>query len=98
MLLSQKHLWSSVKAAAIASSKSKPKLTVCVLFCLVVVIAFYRAIRTVCIHNVYMIPIGIEGACQEKEEPSYHYVAPGCPYLMNRHILHHTFSRLENTK
>jgi hypothetical protein len=46
------------------------------LMCLVmsVVIAFYRAIRTVCLHDVSMIPIGVEGAHQEEEEPSHRHV------------------------
>jgi hypothetical protein len=50
------------------------------LMCLVlsaVVIALCRAIRVVCLHDVSMIVIGVEGADQGKEEPSSHHVAPG---------------------
>jgi hypothetical protein len=42
-----------------------------------VVIALCRAIRVVCLHDVSMIVIGVEGADQGKEEPSSHHVAPG---------------------
>jgi hypothetical protein len=42
-----------------------------------VVIALCRAIRVVCLHDVYMIAIGVEGADQGEEEPSHHHVAPG---------------------
>lgn len=42
-----------------------------------VVIALYRAIRVVCLHDVSMIAIGVEGADQDEEEPSHHHVAPG---------------------
>jgi hypothetical protein len=49
----------------------------CVLFCVAVVIALYRAIRVVCLHDVSMIVIGVEGADQGEEEPSHHHVAPG---------------------
>jgi hypothetical protein len=41
-----------------------------------IVIALYRAIRVVCLHNVSMIAIGVEGANQGEEEPSHHHVAP----------------------
>jgi hypothetical protein len=50
------------------------------LMCIVlsaVVIAFCRAIRVVCLHDVSMIAIGVEGADQGEEEPSHHHVAPG---------------------
>jgi hypothetical protein len=49
------------------------------LMCIVlsaVVIALYRAIRVVCLHNVSMIAIGVEGANQGEEEPSHYHVAP----------------------
>jgi hypothetical protein len=42
-----------------------------------VVIALCRAIRVVCLHDVSMIAIGVEGADQGEEEPSHHHVAPG---------------------
>jgi hypothetical protein len=42
-----------------------------------VVIAFYQAIWIVCLHEVSMIRIGVEGAHPEEEEPSHHHVAPG---------------------
>jgi hypothetical protein len=61
------------------SASSKRKLLLHKLMCIVlsvVVIALCRAIRVVCLHNVSMIAIGIEGADQGKEEPSHHYVAP----------------------
>jgi hypothetical protein len=51
------------------------------LMCIVlsaVVIALCRAIREVCLHNVSMIAIGVEGADQGEEEPTHHHVAPGC--------------------
>jgi hypothetical protein len=41
-----------------------------------VVIALCRAIRVVCLHDVSMIAIGVEGAAQGEEEPSHHHVAP----------------------
>jgi hypothetical protein len=50
------------------------------LMCIVlsaVVIALCRAIRVVCLHDVSMIVIGVEGADQGEEEPSHHHVAPG---------------------
>jgi hypothetical protein len=31
----------------------------------------------VCLHDVSMIAIGVEGAKQDEEEPSHHHVAPG---------------------
>jgi hypothetical protein len=31
----------------------------------------------VCLHDVSMIAIGVEGADQGEEEPSHHHVAPG---------------------
>jgi hypothetical protein len=60
------------------------------LMCIVlsaVVIALCRAIRVVCLHDVSMIAIGVEGADQGGEEPSHHHVAPGMflSYPMNRH-------------
>jgi hypothetical protein len=42
-----------------------------------VVIALCRAIRVVCLHDVSMIAIGVEGADQGEKEPSHHHVAPG---------------------
>jgi hypothetical protein len=50
------------------------------LMCIVldaVVIALCRAIRVVCLHDVSMIAIGVEGADQGEAEPSHHHVAPG---------------------
>jgi hypothetical protein len=50
------------------------------LMCIVlsaVVIALCRVIRVVCLHDVSMIVIGVEGADPGKEEPSSHHVAPG---------------------
>jgi hypothetical protein len=41
-----------------------------------VAIAFNRAIRMVCLRNVSMTRIGVEGAHQEEGEPSHHQVAP----------------------
>jgi hypothetical protein len=49
------------------------------LMCIVlsaVVIALCRAIRVVCLHDVSIIAIGVEGADQGEEEPSHHHVAP----------------------
>jgi hypothetical protein len=56
-----------------------------VLFCVAVVIALYRAIRVVCLHDVSIIVIGVEGAHQEEEEPSHHHVAPkmSLPYKLS---------------
>jgi hypothetical protein len=48
----------------------------CIVRC-AVVIALCRAIRVVCLHDVSMIAIGVEGAGQGEEEPSYHHVVPG---------------------
>jgi hypothetical protein len=31
----------------------------------------------ICLHDVSMIAIGVEGADQGEEEPSHHHVAPG---------------------
>jgi hypothetical protein len=50
------------------------------LICIVmsaVVIGLCRTIRVVCLHDVSMIAIGVEGADQGEEEPSHHHVAPG---------------------
>jgi hypothetical protein len=50
------------------------------LMCIVlsaVVIALCRAIRVVCLHDISMIVISVEGADQGEEEPSHHHVAPG---------------------
>jgi hypothetical protein len=50
------------------------------LMCIVlsaVVIALCRAIRVVCLHDVTMTVIGVEGADQGEKEPSHHHVAPG---------------------
>jgi hypothetical protein len=54
-----------------------------------VVIALYRAIRVVCLHDVCMIVIGVEGADQGEEEPSHHHMAPGMslPHEPSHHIL-----------
>jgi hypothetical protein len=41
-----------------------------------VVIALFRAIRVVCLHDVSIIAIDVEGADQGEEEPSHHHVAP----------------------
>jgi hypothetical protein len=41
------------------------------------VIALYRAIRIVCLHDVSMIRIGVEGAHQEEEELYHHHMALG---------------------
>jgi hypothetical protein len=49
------------------------------LMCIVlsaVVVALCRAIRVVCLHNVSMTVIGVEGADQGEKEPSHHHVAP----------------------
>jgi hypothetical protein len=54
----------------------------CILLSVAVVIDLYRAIRVVCLHDVCMIVIGVEGADQGKEEPSHHL---GRPYPINRH-------------
>jgi hypothetical protein len=62
------------------SESSERKLLLHKLMCIVVsavVIALYRAIRVVCLHDVSMIAIGVEGADQGEEEPSHHHVAPG---------------------
>jgi hypothetical protein len=50
------------------------------LMCIVlsaVVIALCKAIRVVCLHDVSMIAIGVEGADPNEEKPSHHHVAPG---------------------
>jgi hypothetical protein len=49
------------------------------LMCLVlsaVVIALCRAIRVVCLYDVSMIAVGVEGADQGEEELSHYHVAP----------------------
>jgi hypothetical protein len=53
------------------------------------VVALYRAIRVVCLHDVSMIVIGVEGADQGEEEPSHHHVAPGMslPYKPSHLLL-----------
>jgi hypothetical protein len=61
------------------SASSERKLLLHKLMCIVlsaVVIALYRAIRVVCLHDVCMIVIGVEGADQGEEEPSHHHMAP----------------------
>jgi hypothetical protein len=61
------------------SASSERKLLLHKLMCVVlsaVVIALCRAIRVVCLHDVSMIVIGVEGADQGEEEPSHHHVAP----------------------
>jgi hypothetical protein len=50
------------------------------LMCIVlstVAIAIYRAIWTVCLHEVSMNRIDVEGAHEEEEELSHHYVIHG---------------------
>jgi hypothetical protein len=62
------------------SASSERKLLLHKLMCIalsVVVIALCRAIRVVCLHDVSMIVIGVEGADQGEEVPSHHHVAPG---------------------
>jgi hypothetical protein len=68
------------------------------LMCIVlsaVMIALCRAIRVVCLHDVSIIAIGVEGADQGEEEPSHHHVAPGMslPYKPS-----HTPSAAVSTK
>jgi hypothetical protein len=49
------------------------------LMCIVlsaVVIALCRAIKVVCLNDVSMIAIGVEGADQGEKAPSHHHVAP----------------------
>jgi hypothetical protein len=61
------------------SASSERKLLLHKLMCIVLsaaVKALCRAIRVVCLHNVSMIVIGVEGANQGEEEPSHHHVAP----------------------
>jgi hypothetical protein len=61
-------------------ASSERKLLLHKLMCIVlsaVVIALCRAIRVVCLHDVSMIAIGVEGADQGEEETSHHHVAPG---------------------
>jgi hypothetical protein len=79
------------------SASSERKLLVHKLMCIVlsgVVIALCRAIRVVCLHDVSMIAIGVEGANQGEEGPSHHHVAPGMPLphkpskmVVARHLL-----------
>jgi hypothetical protein len=57
--------------------------------------SLYRAIRVVCLHDVSMIAIGVEGADQGEEEPSHHHVAPG---MFLPHKLSHTPSAAVSTK
>jgi hypothetical protein len=62
------------------SASSERKLLLHKLMCIVisaVVIALCKAIRMVCLHDVSMIAIGVEGADQGEEEPSHHHVARG---------------------
>jgi hypothetical protein len=66
-------------AVSCYSASSERKLLLHKLMCIdlsAVVIALCRAIRVVCLHDVSMIAIGVEGADQGGEEPSYHHVAP----------------------
>jgi hypothetical protein len=53
----------------------------------VVVIVLCRAIRVVCLHDVSMIAIGVEGANQGEEEPSHYHVAPrmSLPHESSQH-------------
>jgi hypothetical protein len=71
------------------------------LMCLVlstIVLALYRAIRVVCLHDVSMIAIGVEGADQG-EEPSHHHVAPGMslPHEPSQCLRHLAGLRLPRT-
>jgi hypothetical protein len=74
------------------SASSERKLLLHKLMCIVlsaVVIALCRAIRVVCLHDVSMIVIDVEGADQGEEEPSHHHVAPGMflPHKPSQHGL-----------
>jgi hypothetical protein len=53
-----------------------------------IVIALYRAIRVVCLHDVSMIAIGVEGADQGERTHLTTTWHLGCPYPMNRHMLY----------
>jgi hypothetical protein len=61
-----------------------------------VMIALRRAIRVVCLHDVSMIAIGVEGADQDEEEPSHHHVAPGMslPHEPSHYLREHYWSHL----
>jgi hypothetical protein len=64
------------------------------LMCIVlsaVVIALCRAIRVVCLHDVSMNAIGVEGAGKGEEEPSHHHVAPriSLPHEPSQQPSHH---------
>jgi hypothetical protein len=64
------------------SASSERKLLLHKLMCIAlsaVVIALCRAIRVVCLHDVSMNVLGVEGADQGEKEPSHHHVAPGMP-------------------
>jgi hypothetical protein len=50
-------------------------------------IALYRAIRVVCLHDVSMIVIGVEGADQGEENHLTTTWHLGRPYPINRHII-----------
>jgi hypothetical protein len=72
--------WTSPWGVLCYSASSERKLLLHKLMCVVmsaVVIALCRAIRVVCLHDVSMIAMGVEGADQGEEEPSHHHVAPG---------------------
>jgi hypothetical protein len=44
-----------------------------------VVIAVCRAMSIICLHNVQVIQMCVEGACQEEEEPSHYQVVHRMP-------------------
>jgi hypothetical protein len=50
-------------------------------------IALYRAIGVIYLHDVCMIVKGVEGAHQEEEEPSHHHVVQET--FLPRQLLHH---------
>jgi hypothetical protein len=53
-----------------------------------VVIALYRAIRVIYLHDISMIVIGVEGAHYDEEEDHLTTWHVGCPYPINCHMLH----------
>jgi hypothetical protein len=65
-----------------------------------VVIALCRAIRVVCLHDVTMTVIGVEGADQGEKEPSHHHVAPGMslPHELSQNLLLRTHSLSEDSQ
>jgi hypothetical protein len=48
----------------------------------------------VCLHDVSMVAIGVEGADQGEEEPSHHHVAPGMSLPHKRLHFESTISSL----